>query len=118
MLLLVVYAVLALVVVAALVVLAIVVLPPTEQLADAPRDRAPWQLPAGRPMTESDLTAMRLPVTVRGYRFAETDALLDRVAEELAARDRTIATLQAELAERGGGATSGSAEAGRVTRSE
>lgn len=92
-----VYAVLALVVVAALVALAVLVLPGTEQLAPAAADRTPWALPAERSMTGPDVGRLRLPVTLRGYRFAETDAVLDRLGEEIAYRDTVIATLQAEL---------------------
>ena len=36
---------------------------------------------------------MRLPVALRGYRFAETDLLLDRLTEELRLRDEEIARL-------------------------
>lgn len=92
-----VYAVLAIVVVSALVAIAVLVLPGTEQLAPAPPDRTPWALPAERAMTGPDVGRLRLPVTLRGYRFAETDAVLDRLGEEIAYRDATIATLRAEL---------------------
>ena len=37
---------------------------------------------------------MRLPVALRGYRFAETDILLDRLTEELRERDAEIARLR------------------------
>jgi len=37
---------------------------------------------------------VRLPVALRGYRFAETDLLLDRLVEELRARDEEIAGLR------------------------
>jgi len=37
---------------------------------------------------------VRLPVALRGYRFAETDLLLDRLVEELRARDEEIARLR------------------------
>jgi hypothetical protein len=36
----------------------------------------------------------RLPVALRGYRFAETDLLLDRLTEELRLRDDEIARLR------------------------
>lgn len=94
----VVYFALAVVVVTALVALAVLVLPATEQLAPAPPDRTPWALPAQRPMTTDDVSRLKLPVTLRGYRFAETDAVLDRLGEEIAHRDAVIATLQAQLA--------------------
>lgn len=95
-----VYTVLALVVVAALVALAVLVLPGTEQLAPAAADRTPWALPAERAMTGPDVGRLRLPVTLRGYRFAETDAVLDRLGEEIAYRDSVIATLRSELESR------------------
>ena len=37
---------------------------------------------------------MRLPVALRGYRFAETDLLLDRLAAELRVRDAEIERLR------------------------
>ena len=40
------------------------------------------------------MAAVRLPVALRGYRFAETDLLLDRLAEELRARDEEIDRLR------------------------
>ncbi len=40
------------------------------------------------------MAAVRLPVALRGYRFAETDLLLDRLAEELRARDAEIDRLR------------------------
>ncbi len=92
-----VYAVLAIVVVGALVALAVLVLPGTEQLAPATADRTPWALPSERAMTGPDVGRLRLPVTLRGYRFAETDAVLDRLGEEIAYRDAVIETLRAEL---------------------
>lgn len=95
-----VYVVLALVVMAALVALAVLVLPGNEELAPAPPDRTPWALPAERAMTGPDVGRLRLPVTLRGYRFAETDAVLDRLGEEISYRDSVIQTLRAELASR------------------
>jgi hypothetical protein len=43
-----------------------------------------------------DVDGVRLPVALRGYRFAETDLLLDRLAAELRARDAEIARLRGE----------------------
>ncbi len=40
---------------------------------------------------------MRLPVALRGYRFAETDLLLDRLVEEIRTRDEHIDRLSREL---------------------
>ena len=45
-------------------------------------------------LVPEDVVAMRLPVAIRGYRFAETDLLLDRLTEELRERDAEIARLR------------------------
>jgi DivIVA domain-containing protein len=46
-------------------------------------DDAPDSLvPAEGPISAEDLRRIRFPVAFRGYRMAEVDALLDRLAEE------------------------------------
>jgi DivIVA domain-containing protein len=46
-------------------------------------DDAPDSLvPARGPVTADDLRRIRFPIAFRGYRMAEVDALLDRLAEE------------------------------------
>jgi DivIVA domain-containing protein len=46
-------------------------------------DDAPDSLvPSDGPVTADDLRRIRFPVAFRGYRMAEVDALLDRLAEE------------------------------------
>jgi DivIVA domain-containing protein len=46
-------------------------------------DDAPDALvPADGPLTAADLRRVRFPIALRGYRMAEVDALLDRLAEE------------------------------------
>jgi DivIVA domain-containing protein len=46
-------------------------------------DDAPDSLvPAEGPITADDLRRVRFPIAFRGYRMAEVDALLDRLAEE------------------------------------
>ncbi|WP_245565192.1 DivIVA domain-containing protein [Nocardioides insulae] len=40
-------------------------------------------VPSARPLTGTDLRRVRFPLAVRGYRMAEVDALLSRLAEEL-----------------------------------
>lgn len=70
-------------------------LPAGEQVAPPVRDEPPWDLPADRAMRPDEVDAVRLPVALRGYRFAETDILLDRLADELRARDAEIARLRA-----------------------
>jgi DivIVA domain-containing protein len=69
------------------------------ELAPAPPDTADVGLPDG-PLRAQDVAALRFPVAVRGYRMAEVDAALERLAEELAVRDRLLA----DLAEQDGGA--------------
>ncbi len=46
-------------------------------------DRADVRLPADRPVTGSDLRALRFNTAVRGYRADEVDALVERLARQL-----------------------------------
>ncbi len=101
MLSLVLYALLAILVAGGLFLIAARFLPAGEQIAPPLRDEPPWDLPAGRSLQPEDVDSVRLPVALRGYRFAETDTLLDRLASELRARDEEIARL------RGRGVTAG-----------
>jgi DivIVA domain-containing protein len=87
------FGLLAIVIAAALFLLAAYVLPAGEQIAPPLRDEPVWG-PPSRALTASDVTSARLPVALRGYRFAETDRLLDRLAEELDRRDAEIARLR------------------------
>lgn len=101
----------AMAVVVAAVTLAVVgggdraVLPETtpEQLIDP--------LPATRPVGRPDVEALRLPVSVRGYRMGDVDDVLSRLGAELAERDARIAELESALAGARAGALAG-AEAG------
>jgi DivIVA domain-containing protein len=77
----------------ALFFLAVWLLPAGEQIAPPLRDEPLWSMP-GRPLHGDDIDAVRLPVAMRGYRFAETDQLLDRLAAELRRRDDEIARLR------------------------
>jgi DivIVA domain-containing protein len=52
-------------------------------LAPAYDDRPDALLPADRPVTGDDLRRLRLSTTVRGYRPAAVDALLERLAAQL-----------------------------------
>jgi hypothetical protein len=88
------YGLLAVLVIAALYFVAVRLLPPGEQIAPPVRDEPIWALPAERALIASDVADVRLPVALRGYRFAETDLLLDRLVEELQARDEEIARLR------------------------
>ena len=64
------------------------------ELAPAPPDVADLALPAGR-LTPQDIAALRFPMAARGYRMAEVDATLERLAEELRDRDQHIDWLEA-----------------------
>jgi DivIVA domain-containing protein len=44
-------------------------------------------VPADGPVTAEDLRRIRFPLAFRGYRMAEVDALLERLAEEREAAD-------------------------------
>ena len=63
------------------------------------RDNRPFELPVDRRMVRSDLDRVRIPVGVRGYRFAETDDLIDRLAAEIVVRDEEIARLRSAAGE-------------------
>ena len=78
----------------ALFLLAAYFLPAGEQIAPPIRDEPIWSLPVERSLDPADVETVRLPVALRGYRFAETDLLLDRLAEELKQRDAEIARLR------------------------
>ena len=91
------YGLLAVLVAAALFLLAAYLLPAGEQIAPPIRDEPLWELPASKRLDSGDVSAVRLPVALRGYRFAETDLLLDRLADELRARDEEIARLRVQL---------------------
>ena len=79
---------------AALFLLAANFLPAGEQIAPSIRDEPIWTLPADRALDPADVVDVRLPVALRGYRFAETDLLLDRLGEELKQRDAEISALR------------------------
>jgi DivIVA domain-containing protein len=67
-------------------------------LPEAEPDRVDDPLPADRPLAPADVVAVRLPLGARGYRMAEVDEVLDRLAAELAERDARISELQTALA--------------------
>lgn len=96
MLALLLYVLLAIVIAGGLFLAAVRFLPAGEQIAPAVRDEPPWDLPAGRTLLAEDIDTVRLPVALRGYRFAETDVLLDRLADELRERDAEIARLRGD----------------------
>ncbi|MFF5894855.1 DivIVA domain-containing protein [Streptomyces argenteolus] len=67
-------------------------------LQDVEPERLTDPLPANRPVGRADIEAMRLPMSVRGYRMADVDEALDRLGAELAERDAHIAELESALA--------------------
>jgi hypothetical protein len=91
---LVLYALLAVAVMVAVFFIVASLVPAGEQIAPPIRDERPWELPDDRELGADDVAAVRLPVALRGYRFAETDQLLDRLGEALRSRDETIARLR------------------------
>jgi DivIVA domain-containing protein len=65
---------------------------------EAPESTLPQSpLPAGR-LAADDLRDVRFSLALRGYRMQEVDEVLDRMTNELAARDLALA--EAEAAER------------------
>jgi DivIVA domain-containing protein len=63
------------------------------------RDAAERGLPADRPSTAEDISALSFDTGLRGYRMSQVDAVLERLAHELAARDEEISALNGKLAE-------------------
>ncbi|MET9439199.1 DivIVA domain-containing protein [Streptomyces sp. NPDC006610] len=55
-------------------------------------------LPPDRPVGRADIDALRFPLALRGYRMADVDDALGRLAAELAERDARIADLESALA--------------------
>lgn len=87
------YLLLALVVAAVLFYLVVALLP-SGLMVTPIRDNRPMELPANRRLRISDLDRIRIPVSLRGYRFAETDELIDRLAAEIQLRDEEIERLR------------------------
>ena len=91
------YALIALIV-AGLLFYAVIAFLPDGVALDAERDERPFELPQDRRMVYADVDEVRIPVALRGYRMAETDDLLDRLAAEIAERDEEIERLRDENA--------------------
>lgn len=91
------YGLLAVLVAVGLFLLAAWLLPAGEQIAPAIRDEPLWQLPPDEQLDADALEQVKLPIALRGYRFAETDLLLDRLGEELRHREAEIAELREQL---------------------
>ena len=58
-----------------------------EPMAPAYDDRPDAVVPADRPIGADDLRTVRFSLAFRGYRMAEVDTLLARLAHELERRD-------------------------------
>lgn len=82
-----------------------------DALLAARPDRPPLELPPRR-LTESDLAELHFAVGLRGYRMDEVDAVLDRLADELATRDAQIATLSERVAALTGTTAEGERDSG------
>jgi len=63
-------------------------------MAEVYDDRPDVLVPARRALTADDIESSRFGIGVRGYRMDEVDTLLERVAREVAERDRRIADLE------------------------
>jgi DivIVA domain-containing protein len=63
-------------------------------MSEAYDDRPDMRVPSDRPLAADDIESSRFGVGVRGYRMDEVDSLLERVAREVADRDRRIADLE------------------------
>ena len=91
-------------VVLVLFVAAVVATREDQAMADAAQDLPDLGLPAG-PLEPQDVAAVRFSMAPRGYRMSEVDAVLERLAAELADRDRQLAELVGhELADDDGAA--------------
>ena len=53
-------------------------------MAEVYGDRPDTTVPADGPLRAEQLRRVRFPLAFRGYRMAEVDALLDRLADQLA----------------------------------
>lgn len=69
-----------------------------EELAPIPRGASPTWLPDAAP-SAADVRAVRFQQAVRGYRMAEVDWVLDRVATELERLDEEHGRLHRRIAE-------------------
>ncbi|MCX3060991.1 DivIVA domain-containing protein [Streptomyces beihaiensis] len=87
----------ALVVVVAAVTLAVLGGGDGGTLSEEPSQFYADPLPRDRAVAPADVTALRLPTAVRGYRMAEVDDALNRLGAELHWRDARITELESAL---------------------
>ncbi|WP_250283607.1 MULTISPECIES: DivIVA domain-containing protein [unclassified Frankia] len=67
-----------------------------DRLSPAPRDAADQRLPSPT-MSADDVAGIRFEMALRGYRMADVDAVLARLAGELAWRDAELARRDEEM---------------------
>ncbi|KOX02148.1 DivIVA domain-containing protein [Streptomyces sp. NRRL B-3648] len=92
------FLVVALAVVVAAVTLAVVGGGESAPLPEVAPERLQDPLPEDRPVSGADVESLRFPLAPRGYRMADVDDALGRLAAELAERDARIADLESALA--------------------
>lgn len=92
------FLVLALAVVVGAVTLAVVGGGESGPLPEAAPERLDDPLPLDRPVGRADVESLRFPLAPRGYRMADVDDALSRLAAELAERDARITDLESALA--------------------
>jgi DivIVA domain-containing protein len=61
-----------------------------DTMSEAYEDRPDRTIPAGRALTSDDLQRVRFSSALRGYRMDEVEALIDRLAADLAAREADL----------------------------
>lgn len=64
-----------------------------EMPKDPVRDIYRQDLPSDRPLSASDIEALRFGVALRGYAMSQVDDILDRLSNEIAERDAIILEL-------------------------
>ncbi|KLL13041.1 MULTISPECIES: DivIVA domain-containing protein [Protofrankia] len=67
-----------------------------DRLSPAPRDAADQRLPSPT-VSADDVAGIRFEMALRGYRMADVDAVLARLADELAWRDAELARRDEEM---------------------
>jgi hypothetical protein len=87
------------VIVAALLFYGVIAMLPDGLSMKPQSDQRPFELPQDRRIGRADLDEVRIPVALRGYRFAETDELIDRLTAELVWRDEELARLRQPTAQ-------------------
>lgn len=68
-----------------------------EEQPALPRDGASVELPADRVTSGSDVRELMLPVAVRGYRMAEVDWVLAKLADAIDDRDLALEQRDTEI---------------------